>query len=212
MGRPTFLRSVLFACAALLVSGCADILYTPTNTALNDPDTSGCDQQTMGDNLVKSCRRLGEGSPVTSAAPFFDVVRHTTVADPYKLSQKPSLAAQFFFELTPLGVLAPIFDYPPKETVYTGSVELSISPPEAAARVASKFDFHVKAGDMYTKTLEFNKSSGKESASDDVRYSPDSVTVSIRCRSRGCTLSSKSPVVGSDGVIKLQRSSVTDIR
>jgi hypothetical protein len=170
MERSAFLRSILFACAILSVSGCADILYTPTNSDLNDPDTSGCDQQTLEDNMVKSCRRLGDGSPVASAAPFFDVSRHTTISDPYKLSRKPSAAAQFFFELTPLGLFAPIFDYPPRETVYTGRVELANAPNNPA----SKFEFRVKAGETFTKTIVLDKP----------------VTISIRCRPRGCTLSS----------------------
>jgi hypothetical protein len=192
--RSAFLKTVVLVCAALLVSGCASMVYSPANRELNDPDASGCDRQALEDALVKSCRRLGEGSPVKTAPPFFAVARHTAVADPYKLSEKPPLLSQFLFEFTPLGFFAPIFDYPPRETVYTGRVELSISPAEAALGAASKFDFRVNAGETFTKLLEFDKA----------RYAPDSATISIRCRSRGCELSSIPPVVKPDGSLRLQ--------
>ncbi|HEX4047392.1 MAG TPA: hypothetical protein VH309_06135 [Elusimicrobiota bacterium] len=164
----------ILLCAVLLCSGCADILYTPTNAALDDPDVSGCDQQALEDNMVKGCRRLGEAVPMKSAAPFSGVVRRTTVADPYKLDQKPSLAAQFFFEMTPLGVFAPLFDYPPTETIYTGRVELALASPGAPERDASKFDFQVKGGETFTRDV-------------------GSRTISIRCRPRGCALTSTPP-------------------
>jgi hypothetical protein len=199
-----FTRPALLACAALLASGCAGTLYLPANRDLNDADVSGCDRQAMDDALVKSCRRLGEGSPVKSAAPFFAVTRRTAVSDPYKLVEKPNLAAQFFFELTPLGLFAPLFDYPLRETVYTGRVELSVTPADAAARVASNFEFRVKAGETFTKTLEFNKSPGLESGAPAAKYTPDAVTIEVSCRARGCALSSTPPLVNPDGSIRLQ--------
>jgi hypothetical protein len=205
MGRFMFLRSIVFMGAVFLVSGCANMLYTPATADLNDSDISGCDRQALDDNLIKSCRRIGTGSVVASEAPFFDVVRYTTIADPYKLSRTPPTAAQFLFELTPLGIIAPLFNYPPRGIVYTGRVEFSISPAQAADRVAPKFAFRVKAGETFTKALEFNKPSREESTSLAVRYSPDSVAISIRCRDRGCTLTSSPSVVSSGGSIQLQR-------
>src|SRR5277367_3347218 len=97
------MRPIVLGFSVLLFSGCASMVYAPANGDLNDPDSSGCDHQAMEDSLVSSCRRLGTESPVPSAAPFFAVARRTAVADPFKLRRPPSLAAQFFFELTPLG-------------------------------------------------------------------------------------------------------------
>lgn len=155
------MRLALLAGAALLASGCASMVYSPANADLNDPEVSGCDRTAMEDSLVKSCRRLSEGASVKTGPPFFEVLRRTSLADPYKLSEKPSLAAQFFFELTPLGFFAPLFGYPPRETVYTGRVELA----------SAKFEFRVKAGETLVKTA------GSE-------------TVSITCRARACELTS----------------------
>ena len=146
------------------------MLYTPSNAALNDPDASGCDQQAMEDALVKSCRRLSEGVPVPSAPPFFDVVRRTAVADPYKLERKPTTEAQFVFEMTPAGIFAPLFGYPPKQTVYTGRVEPTGAP---------TFEFRVKAGETFTRTL--------------TSAVGPAVAFSIRCRPRRCELTKAAP-------------------
>lgn len=169
-GRTAVGRLAFLLCVSSLVSGCANMLYTPSNAALNDPDASGCDPQAMEDALVKSCRRLTDGSPVPSAAPFSEVVRHKTVADPYKLESKPSSVSQFVFELTPLGFFSPLFGYPPKETVYTGVVEPAGAP---------KFPFRVKAGETFTKSVPLSDQGP--------------ATYSIRCRSRGCALTTTAP-------------------
>jgi hypothetical protein len=166
-GRPSSIRPAVLFLATVLVSGCANMLYTPSNAALDDPDASGCDRQAMEDALVKSCRKLGDAVPVPSTPPFFEVTRRAAVSDPYKLEQKPGGGAQFAFELTPLGFLAPLFGYPPKTTVFTGRVELPGAP---------AFDFRVNASETFTKTVRLE---GK-----------GETTLSIRCRTRGCTLSS----------------------
>jgi hypothetical protein len=196
---------VLLAGAVFHFSGCASIFYTPSNADLTDTDTSVCDPQALDDNLLKGCRSISEGTPLKSAPPLFDVLRRKLVADPTKLSEKPSATAQFVFELTPVGLFAPLFGYPPRETVYTGRVELAITPPEAARRVESKFDFRVKPGETFTKTLQFNRTPGKVLDLDAPRFSPEAVVLSIRCRPRGCELTSTPPIVGPDGSIKLGR-------
>jgi hypothetical protein len=198
MRRWIRLVSSFFLCAGPLLSGCADIVYTPANSSLNDPDTDGCDHQAMADGLVASCRRLSDGKPLPDAPPFFGVRRRTAVADPYKLSDPPPLLSQFFFEFTPLGLVAPVFDYPPRETVYTGSVGLSFAPAEAARRADAEFEFRTDGAGRFEKVVDFDRGASG------VRYVPASVKLRILCRPQGCALSSASDAVSPDGKIALR--------
>ncbi len=205
MSRSARLFPCVFACASLLLPGCAAILYTPANSALNDPDTEGCDRQAMSDALVASCRVLGEGEPLKDAAPFFGVLRRTTVADPYKLSRPPSMLAQFFFEFTPLGLFAPAFDYPPRETVYTGRVRIAVLPAPMPRRAVAEFEFRTDGSGRFEKILDLPTHGGARSGASPARTAPENVTLQIACRPKGCRLSSTSPEVASDGTVRVDR-------
>lgn len=190
----------VFLGAGPLLAGCAAVLYTPANSSLNDPDTDGCDHAAMADALIASCRRLSDGEPLPDAPPFFGVLRRRTTADPYKLSSPPPMLSQFFFEFTPLGFVAPVFDYPPRETVYTGRVRLALSPGEAARRADAEFEFRTDGAGRFEKLVDFNRDAGAGA----VRYAPASVKLVILCRPRGCALSSPSGAVAPDGKVLLR--------
>lgn|GEM_PF-2476588 len=188
----------LFLCAGPLLAGCAEIVYTPSNASLNDPDTDGCDHAAMADALVANCRHLSEGESLPDAPPFSGVLRRTTVADPYKLSDPPPLLSQFLFEFTPLGFIAPAFNYPPRQTVYTGRVKLELSPAEASRRAASEFEFRTDGAGRFETLVDFSRGAGA------MRYMPASVKLRILCRPRGCALSSTSDAVSPDGKVVLR--------
>jgi hypothetical protein len=117
-------------------------------------------------------------------------------------------AAQgFLLELTPVGIVAPLFGYPHKSYAYTGTFNIHTDPAEAESRIrdASSFTIDGQSGSCKI-LLDFTKGvdDALRTTGRSIEYSPESIELTVTCVGVACQVTAKPDVVFSDGLVRLE--------
>lgn len=206
-----FIAVVTFSALSVLASGCASMIYVPSDEPV--ADTTGCG----GCGDPKPCKHIGPGKTINTHPPWVQVRAKKVTYD--LCNEKKGLLSTLLFESTPLGFMAPLFGYPPTDTQYDGVVTLWIAP-----RDKTRKSFTVAAPGLRRSSADFFKEEvsfmrGKEGrvtilfntlGETDLRdkgqgtfFSPESVEIRISCGADRCTASAVPPIVSDDGAVDL---------
>jgi hypothetical protein len=199
MVEATGRQGILLVLAASLLPGCANLIYSGgTQVGRGGPGGYGTDN----------------GYCSSSAPNLWDVYREQVRCDsPYSYLVVDKITTRTFCNdvrilllgMTPLGVIGPLFDYPHKEEVYSGTITLSTN---LLGAIQKSFETSAET----TVTIDFNSSfdDAIKKTGHAVRYSPESVSFTINCSGTKCSASAPPAGISSDGSITLAAETVVD--
>lgn len=121
----------------------------------------------------------------------------------------------FIFQLTPVGIFAPLFGYPAKTVTYAGVLAIRPSSQAASTRVAPNRELAtgtLPEGGSWNTTLNFNEGSHAElnATGRTVEFLPEKVDISMRCKNGACSITASPPIITDDGSIPLQSTEIVD--
>lgn len=174
--------------ASSIISGCASLLYQKD---------------------IPSQNYYVESIPIASQQSYLIArknITRTFHADPSSLFGEWKI---FFLELTPLGFIGPLFNYPKKETIYEGTLSVKSEFP-----IATQLQEPIRApqGVTTSLTVNFNEDfQGKLGTTGKaVKYTPESVTISFQCMNDTCSASIVPPIIQPDGTISVSSQTVVN--
>jgi hypothetical protein len=130
----------------------------------------------------------------------------TATAKQVRNTNNEGFLASTLFELTPLGIISPVFGYPDKTWEYSQTVALHIDPEEATEKTGTTHEFHASPGKPEEWVLDFNVGA-KEKLKDTGRvraYKPPKVKITVSCDKHSCSSVADPPVVGPNGALRLE--------
>lgn len=187
IGRGACGLMIVCGILAPMLSGCTTILYARGES-----------------NDDQSYNSYIEKIPMRSQQPY--LVANKVISRAFYTN----LGNFLFLELTPLGIMGPLFGYPEKKTSYEGVLLVKSKFP-----VAAKLEYPLrstKPSQDISRVVDFNDDLPNALAATGrgVRYTPESVTINFRCSKNDCSVSVSPPIIQSDGSISLSSQTVVD--